>query len=236
MKKHHGVIILGLLAALLPVSFMACARKDGTGSGAGRAAFSFFNSKGEIQGALEDLALEYEKETGVPVEVLVTGVGESPYTKITSLYNSGTPPVLAMLDTTDIFALGESKAADLSGERWVEEVRDSLTYINGKVYSFPFCIEGRGIIFNQDLIEKTLGRPFDPAAINSRDALAALFQNLREAGMENPMVVSKEDWSLGEHQLVYIYEAYDGTSGGAETVIGGLKAGTFDLLNYPRYW
>jgi raffinose/stachyose/melibiose transport system substrate-binding protein len=189
MKKIKGIVVCICLVAVLG----ACSKKDG----AKGVSISFFNSKGEIQSQLEEIAEKYEKLTGVHVEVLVAGAGESPYAKITSLYNSGTPPALAMLDTIDIIALGESKAVDLSNERWIAEVAESVTKVNGKVYSFPFCIEGRGIIFNRQIIEDTLKRPFDPTSINSYNTLAALLRDLRSAGMENPMVISKEDWSLG---------------------------------------
>ena len=42
--------------------------------------------------------------------------GDSPYTKVVSMYNSGTPPTMAILDTTDVIALAEEKALDLSSE------------------------------------------------------------------------------------------------------------------------
>ena len=48
-------------------------------------------------------------------------------------------------------ALAEEKAADLSNEAWTGEAEEYLTKINGKVYSFPLCIEGRGIIYNKSL-------------------------------------------------------------------------------------
>ena len=83
--------------------------------------------------------------------------GDSPYTKVVSLYNSGNPPTLSILDTTDVIALAEEKAADLSNEAWTGEAEEYLTKINGKVYSFPLCIEGRGIIYNKSVIEDTLG-------------------------------------------------------------------------------
>lgn len=46
--------------------------------------------------------------------------------------------------------------------------------------------------------------------------------------------MAKEDWSLGAHQLQYIYETYDGTSNGAQEVINKIKSGEMDLRNYNR--
>ena len=42
------------------------------------------------------------------------------------------------------------------------------------------------------------------------------------------------DWSLGAHQLQYIYETYDGTSEGAQEVIEEIKNGKLDLKSYDR--
>lgn len=196
---------------------------------------TFLNSKGEVQTALEDMADAFAEETGILVEVQACGAGESPYTKVTSAYNSGTAPTMAMLDTTDILALAEEYAVDLTSEKWLEECESQLTRINDKVYSFPFCVEGRGLIYNRKAIEDTLGETFDPKSINTYDALKDLLERLRSAGMENPVVISKEDWSLGAHQLGYIYDTYDGTTEGSADIINQLKEGTVKAAEYERY-
>ena len=169
-----------------------------------------------------------------PNAVISYGAGEVPYTKITSAYNSGTAPTMAMLDTTDIVALAEEYALDLSAEEWTAECENQLTKVNDKVYSFPFCIEGRGLIYNKAAIEETLGAEFDPASINSYDSLKALLEELRAKGMENPVVISKEDWSLGAHQLGFIYDTYDGTTAGSTKIIDDLKSGAQNPAEYER--
>lgn len=196
---------------------------------------SFLNSKGEIQSALEEVATRYEAEKGVKVDIIACGAGEVPYTKITSAYNSGSAPTMAMLDTTDIVALAEEYALDLSNEKWIAECEDQVTKVNDKVYSFPFCIEGRGLIYNKTAIEKTLGTEFDASTINSYDALKSLLEDLRAKGMENPVVISKEDWSLGAHQLGFIYDTYDGTTPGSTKLLDQLKSGELAPADYERF-
>ena len=107
---------------------------------------SFLNSKGEIQAALEEMSAAFEEETGISVEIIACGAGESPYPKITSSYNSGTAPTMTMLDTTDIVALEEEYALVLTGEIWVGECENQVTKINDNVDSLPFCVEGRGLV------------------------------------------------------------------------------------------
>ena len=180
------------------------------------------------------MSAEYESRSGVHVEVMPVTDGDSPYTKVVSLYNSGNPPTMSILDTTDVIALAEEKAADLTNEPWTAEAAGYLTEVNGKIYSFPLCIEGRGIIYNRAAIEETLGEPFDPASITTLADFTALLDRLTAAGMERPLSLAKEDWSLGAHHLQYIYETYNGTSEGAQEVIGLIKSGQFDLTAYPR--
>lgn len=177
---------------------------------------------------------EFEKKSGVHVEVMPVTDGDSPYTKVVSLYNSGNPPTMSILDTTDVIALAEAKAADLSNEPWLAEAEGYVTEVNGKVYSFPLCIEGRGVIYNKAVIEETLGETFDPASIRTLDDFVALLDRLVAAGMEHPVSLAMEDWSLGAHHLQYIYETYDGTSDGAAQVINQIKSGELDLTTYDR--
>ena len=186
---------------------------------------TLLNSKAEIQTALEEMSEVFEEKSGVHVEVMPVSDGDSPYTKVVSLYNSGTPPTLSILDTTDVIALAEEKAADLSAEAWTAEAENYLTKVNGVVYSFPLCIEGRGLIYNKAAIEDTLGEEFDPAAIKTQDDFVELLDRLVDAGMERPVSLAKEDWSLGAHQLQYVYETYDGTSEGAQEAIEQIKDG-----------
>ena len=195
---------------------------------------TLLNSKAEIQVALEKMGDIFEEKSGAHVEVMPVTDGDSPYTKVVSLYNSGNPPTLSILDTTDVIALAEEKGEDLTSETWTEEAEEYLTKIDGKVYSFPLCIEGRGLIYNKKVIEDALGEEFVPEAITTLDEFKALLDKLVEAGIEKPVSLAKEDWSLGAHHLQYIYETYDGTSVGAQEIIEEIKAGNLDLQTYQR--
>ncbi len=195
---------------------------------------TLLNSKAEIQVALEAMGEIYEEKSGVHVEVMPVTDGDSPYTKVVSLYNSGNPPTLSILDTTDVIALAEEKAADLTDEPWTAEAEDYLTRVNDRVYSFPLCIEGRGLIYNKAVIDEALGEEFDPKSIQTLDDFKALLDRLVAAGIEKPISLAKEDWSLGAHHLQYVYETYDGTSEGAAETIEKIKDGSLDLDNYNR--
>lgn len=117
---------------------------------------------------------------------------------------------------------------------WRKHRGGYLTKVNGKIYSLPLCIEGRGIIYNKSVIEETLGEEFKPESITTLGQFQAFLDRLVEAGMERPLSLAKEDWSLGAHNLQYIYETYDGTSEGAQEIIESIKEGQLDLASYNR--
>ena len=48
---------------------------------------------------------------------------------------------MSMLDTTDTLALADEYALDLSDDKWVSECGDQVTKVDGKVVSYPFCVE-----------------------------------------------------------------------------------------------
>lgn len=195
---------------------------------------TLLNSKAEIQTALEKMGKIFEEKAGIHIEVMPITEGDSPYTKVVSLYNSGSAPTMAILDTTDVKALAEEKALDLSEEQWISEAGEYITQINGKVYSLPLCVEGKGIIYNKKVIEETLGKKFNPESIHGLSDFKELLEELKSAGMERPISLAKEDWSLGAHHLQYIYETYDGTTDGAAKAVEELKSGELNLKSYDR--
>lgn len=239
MKKSIALISV-VLAMLLIVTGCSKGSNDSSSSttaktvDGSKVSITLLNSKGEIQTGLEKIAAQFEKDKGIHVEVIACGAGEVPYTKITTMYNSGNAPTLAILDPTDIVGLAKEYALELTDQAWTAETEALNLTIDGKIYSFPFCVEGRGIIYNKEAIESTLGREFDPKSINSYSSFKAILEELRKKGMENPVFIAKEDWSLGAHQLGFIYDAYDGTTAGSEVIINELKAGK-DPLTVDRF-
>lgn len=246
-KKIASLIMAGTFAA---VSLAGCAGGASSGKDSGSSessgsssavstkgvAITMLNSKGEIQPQLEEMAKQYEKLTGVSIEVYSTANGASPAETIAQKYAAGDPPTLAMLDGTDILTIAGEKALDLSSEKWAAD--GGSTYgiaISDKLYSFPFCVEGRGLIYNKTVIEDLTGKDFNPDSIKSMDALKALMDELVAAGMEAPMVINKEDWSLGAHYLATIYEQQDGSAATAYTFTAGLTDGSEKLASNDRF-
>ncbi len=196
---------------------------------------TMLNTKSEIQTQFEEMASAYEEQTGVSVEVYVT-TGDSPAEDIAKRYASGEAPTLFMGDPQDILDIAAEKAIDLSGESWVANGGKQYGIsIGDTLYSFPFCIEARGLVYNKTAIEKITGEAFNPEAITSMDDLKVLLDKLVAGGMETPVAINKEDWSLAGHYLSQVYEEQDGTAATAIKFTDGLKAGTEDLSANARF-
>ena len=124
----------------------------------------------------------------------------------------------------------------MSDQSWASE--GGTTYgvtVDDKLYSFPFCIEGRGLIYNKTAIEDTLGEEWDPSSVTNMDDLKALLDKLVENGMESPVALNMEDWSLAGHYLTQVYEEQDGTMETTTQFIEDLEAGNVDLTENQRF-
>lgn len=229
MKK-----IVRFLSVLLTAGLLAAALTGCSGGKSGKR-ITLLNTKGEIQADFEKLAKTYEEKTGVKVEITAAAAGASPFATISSMYNSGNPPTMAMLDTTDVVSLYAEKALDLSEEKWAKE-SGALTYpIEGKVYSFPMGVEGKGLIYNKTVLSEKLGREFDPKDYNTYDKFKALLAELASKGMATPVAISKEDWSLGAHFFGTFYEAQSETEEGMDAYIAKLKKSEGDVAGNERF-
>ena len=189
---------------------------------------TIFNSKMEIQSQLEEMAAQYSADKGVDVEVYYSS--DTVAAHMSTRYASNEPYTISMVDAKDIYSLAPEHGVDLSDQDWVKDTAQAIE-IDGKVLGFPVCVEARGIIYNKTAIEDTLGEEFDPAAYATYDAFAELLGKLKDAGMETPTGVMKEDWSLGAHYLQQVYEMRDDVEG----FITSLHEGTADLANDERF-
>ena len=186
---------------------------------------SLFNTKSEIQSLMEEKAAEYSEATeGVTVEVYFSN--DTVAAHMATKYASEDPYVLAMVDAKDIYSLGPDHAVDMTEEAWVAETTQAIS-VDGKVLGFPFCVEARGLIYNADAIEAITGTEFVPADYATLDAFQGLIDTLIAGGMEAPVGIMKEDWSLAAHYLCQVFEMQDD----AEAKVQAMYAGEGDLAN-----
>ena len=145
-------------------------------------------NKVEITAQLEAFAKLYEEKTGVPVKV-ITGGGSSDYnTVLKAEMQSGREPDIWVIEGPSGYDLWKDKIADQAGQEWTKYTE--AAYMDGdKVVGFPVAVEGYGLAYNKDILDKA---GIDPATLTNFDALKAAFEKLdsmkSELGLD--MVVS----------------------------------------------
>ncbi len=228
MKKALSL----LLACVMALSLAACgggASEDSTGAAAsGDVNITIFNSKSEIQAQFEEMAEEYTKATGVGVEIYYSN--DTVAAHMATKYASNDPYTISMVDAKDVYSLGAEHAVDLSDQDWVANT-DYAISVDGQVKGFPFCVEARGLMYNATAIEKITGKEFNPADYATLDAFVGLLDELKAGGMEKPVGIMKEDWSLAGHFLSQVYEEQEDV----DAFVDDLYAGKADLANNAKY-
>lgn len=227
MKKK---ILALLLAVAMMATLVACGGDSGdSGSSGDGVVVTIFNSKSEIQSQFEEMAEEYNaSHDGVTLEVYYSS--DTVAAHMASKYSSNEPYVLSMVDAKDIYSLGPDHAISLSDESYIGDTNYAIT-IDDQVLGVPFCIEGRGLMYNADAIEKITGETFDPTKYTTLDAFKELIDELKAGGMEAPCGVMKEDWSLAGHFFSEIYEEQEDVN----AFVDSLYAGEADLANNEKF-
>lgn len=224
-------LVAALLVGVMAASLTACggdSSSSGSSAKGDSVSITIFNSKSEIQDQFVEMAEEYSEATGVDVEVYYSN--DTVAAHLATRYSANDPYTISMVDAKDVYSLGEEHAADMTGEKWVENT-DYAISVNDKVVGFPVCVEARGVMYNADAIEAITGEEFVPSDYATLDAFEGLLEELVAGGMEAPVGIMKEDWSLGAHFLCEVYEEQDDVDG----FVDSLYAGTADLVNNEKF-
>lgn len=158
-----------------------------------------FQFKVEIAEALNKMAAEYEKETGVKVEVETHGGGEDYSALLKAELAAGEEPEIFNSSGWAGFDPYVDRATDLSNEAWAKDlVEASKAQISrdGKLLGMPMNLEAYGFTYNKDLFAQA-GITELPKTL---DELEAAAKKLQDAGI-TPFALTNEWWSMGIHTL-----------------------------------
>lgn len=209
-----------------------------TDSGTGSAgAIRFLNNKIEIDKQLKEFAKKYQEETGQEVIIESLGGGVDINGQLKNYYAAGNMP--------DIF--GYAPDAWVSFKDWLLDVSDMACFQDtdygfkgedGKYYGIPFAIEGYGISYNKDILDKA---GIDPTTITNINALRAAFEKIdsmkAELGLQAVCSVAAESgqmyWATGNH-LMGVYLA-QGLERDDKSKIDALLEGTIDEARMGEY-
>ena len=222
--KKLAAIVLSLAMLLVSVSALAD--------------LVICQNKVEITEQMEAYAKLYTEKTGVDVKV-ITGGGSSDYnTVLKSEMQSGREPDIWVIEGPSGYELWKDKIADQAGAEWTQYT--AAAYMDGdKVVGFPVAVEGYGLAYNKNILDKA---GIDPATLTNYDAYAAAFEKLdsmkAELGLD--MVVSMVagtttgmTWVTGLHNFnVYLTV---GNKRNDTTIIDKVLAGEVDPERFHQY-
>ena len=193
---------LGIIISMLFI----CSLLLGTGSvQAKEVVITFYGVNMSAAGTWDEIIELYEEEhPNVKIEFRQAQPGVEYIQKYDSFHASGNQPTIAGLEPSWVL---NYKDTYLSLESEKEKYKElalpgtiERNLIDGEFLGIPWTIQGYGLLYNADVIEEVLGKPFDPATIKTRNDLEALFKKIDAAGI-SPMMIHGADWSLGSHFL-----------------------------------
>lgn len=162
--------------AFMAVAVLVLAGCAGSGGGSSANSLTIFNLKPEIDEALKKYAADYEAETGVKVTIKTCGGGCDYGAQLRSEFQSGSEPDIFVIQGENDYIDWEHKIADLSSEAWVSDTDYAFTK-DGKTYGFPYSVEGYGIIYNKEIMDKV---GIDVTTLTNYDAWAAAIKKVDE--------------------------------------------------------
>lgn len=238
MKKVLAALLAGVMVAGSVTGCGGGSSAETAGAGSSAAvsesgsgeAIRFLNNKIEIDKPLKEFAKKYQEETGQEVIIESLGGGVDINGQLKNYYAAGNMP--------DIF--GYAPDAWASFKDWLLDVSD-MTCLqdtdygfmgeDGKYYGIPFAIEGYGITYNKDILDKA---GVDPAKITNINALREVFATIdskkEELGLQAVCSVAAESgqmyWATGNHLMgVYLNQGVERDN---RTNIDALNAGNID--------
>jgi raffinose/stachyose/melibiose transport system substrate-binding protein len=193
-------------------------------------AIHLVNGKIEIDTQLKAAAAAYQKETGQEVVIDSIGGGADIQGTLKSDYQSGSMPDMFVIGGEGDYKTWQGKCADLSDCAFVKDT-DFAFKDGDTVVGFPYAIEGYGITYNADILEKA---GIDPTTLTNASKLEDAFKTLdakkSDLGLQAVCSVAAESgqmyWSTGNH--IFGYYLSGGLEKGDNTYYDQLMQGKID--------
>lgn len=191
---------------------------------------TYFNTSAEVNSMFEAMFAKYhELNPNVTIELIPTGVGEGQQEKLQSLYASGNAPTFMNVDPANVIEY-QDNLLELTMESapWLAQANDGVIdagTFGGKILGVPFSVQGYGLLYNKRVINEVFGESFDPATINTQDALKTFLETIEAAGIPATLLHGA-NWSMGGHYLTLTYAVQGPATSDGTGFIDSLKAGT----------
>ncbi|MBE6049316.1 MAG: carbohydrate ABC transporter substrate-binding protein [Clostridium sp.] len=165
--KRKKILTLGLMLSVMTTSIIGC---SGQKNSSNEKEIYFLNFKPEIADVYDQIAKDYEEETGIKVKVETAASGNYEQTLKSEMAKDDAPTVFQINGPTG-YDRWKEYCSDLKDSNLYEHLTDKSLCVtsNGGVYGIPYAIEGYGIIYNADILNKYIALPNKKTAIKSAD-------------------------------------------------------------------
>ncbi|WP_028828716.1 ABC transporter substrate-binding protein [Proteocatella sphenisci] len=244
MKKLLALLVTGVMA----LSLVACGGTTDSGEApAGSGEIYYLNFKPEIAEVYDEIALAYEEETGVKLNVVTAASGTYEQTLKSEIAKKDAP-TLFQINGPKGYASWKDYTADLSSTELYSHLTDkSLAVTDGEgVYGIPYVVEGYGLIYNDAIMQKYFATA-DPKAtsmdqINNFEIFKAVIEDMtaKKAELEingafaSTSLKPGEDWRWQTH-LANIPVYYEFKNNNIDLASDATKEITFEYAdNYKN--
>lgn len=211
----------------------------------------FLNFKPEIAEVYENIAKDYEAETGVKVKVVTAASGTYETTLKSEIAKSEAPTIFQINGPVGYEAWKEF-TLDLKDTKLYDSLSDkSLAVSSGDgVYGIPYVVEGYGIIYNDAIMREYFALPdkavsiSSMAEVNNFDTLKAVVEDMSakkdqldiKGVFASTSLGAGEQWRWQTHlaNLPLYYEFNDKTEFD-NTVLAGLALDEIEFKYGPNY-
>ncbi len=229
MKRR---LLAALTAFSLTATFTACGRNkdkeetpaaDSGQTAAKNVTIRFLNFKPEIASAYEAIAKSYNEETGNTI-VVETAANNTYEQTLSAKMSTAEAPTIFQVNGPRGYANWRDYCLDLTDTELYSHLidKDSAVSSNGRAYGIPYTIEGYGIIYNDEIIQRYFAldnRATDFVSmdeVNTFDELKALAEdmqaNKKSLGINGVFAAtslkSGDDWRWTTH-LANVPIAYE---------------------------
>jgi raffinose/stachyose/melibiose transport system substrate-binding protein len=208
------------------------------GCGGPGKAITLMQNKPEIDAALKAYAAVWTKAGNAQMTIKSVGGGTNIDlgTQLKADYAAGDMPDIFVIAGIEDYKEWAAILLDLSGEKWVNDTSVAFK-TDGKVWGFPVAVEGWGMAYNADILEKA---GVDPKTLNNLAAYKAAFAKIdsQKAALGLKSVVSMAasidmGWVTAHHNFNSLLS--NGLPYGDLSVTNDLLAGKVDATRLSEY-
>lgn len=195
-------------------------------------------NKPEIDAQLKAYAKAWGEANGVDVVIKTVGgsIDVTVDQMLTVGYAAGELPDIFVIPGVADYEKWKDVILDLSDQPWVKDTSVAFTS-DGKVYGFPVAVEGWGLAYNKDILDKA---GIDPTTLTNYPAYKAAFEKLdsmkAELGLDSVVSMAAAlsmGWVTAHHNFDGLLA--DGLPYGDLSVTNALLAGNVDMDRLSQY-